>query len=495
MKKPKIVRRVPLAKMKPLARRKRVDRLIASGKSAAVPTDFLPEDVRRRRYGLYANTPGKRKLVPDAYLTPEQLEKRRKATQARAPFVPGSTTTNAEVARDRNAATTLQFADEDHALGEAVRSSQHHKDTGIPAYFQAYQNALREAQEKQRGITAFAAGQAQTLQADDRAIQGQVNDQIGQALGANAAITGGTAPTNVQEVGNAGARVRQALTGSVASALLQRGAADETLLNQRGVNAVTQQREAQGREFNREMGLRGDQRVVAKKKGAFKTDYTERRRATEEKRALENYIFETELGQKKSELDAKAKADANKPNEYGYSNAAWAKMSAKRRQKVMARVKRMGRAPTKPPEFKDHFGYSPEQWRDMTPEQRRKAKALWEKAGDSGGGKKGGASRQEPASSLDTRRSILDRAEGFLPDYAESRGGLTPENRKNIVAKLRRSHPGYFKSPAEELKLSAALDLAIDGRIKSGTLKRLRERGIYVTSAGGYWASANTGAS
>lgn len=425
---------------------------------------------RARR--LAAN-PGTRASIPTEYLRgfagADKLRAQR-AQNARldTPFVPGGTLTNRDAARERTAATGLKYGSAERQITGQIADSQRFETQQLPGWFADYQRILGEARKQAEQNTALAVGQVGQLGGDLAAASTLKQGEINNAMTADAAARGATYDAKTaSDVAERASAARRALTSGFGAMLATQGAADR----QRLIDAVpiSQMRlgEEQATERGRRRKLTDEQLALAREKGDFGVNFMSDLRDKETKGALERAVFGAETEQK----TAQAQRDAAKDKADIDIRRGVDPVTGKPIRKPKTASERKTEADLA--FFREHGYYPP-----TGPPKKGKTGA-------------GGKPNKEPASSLNVRRSVLDRADGFLPRYARDRKmELNQSNRPKIVAELRRTHPGYFNG-VQEIILSAALDRAILGRITSANLRRLRSRGVYVTSSGEYWGGGN----
>lgn len=445
-----------------------------------------------RRFARLAKDPRTRASIPTEKLkgfagADEYRAERAKNARLDSPFVVGGSMTQREAARQRNAEVDLRYRGPENELRQQVADSQRFETQNLPGWYADYQRILRDAQQQTAANTQAALGQVTQLQGlEGNVLAGQA--QINAQQQADAAQRGAVADTaGASDVAQRASMARQALTAGFGAQLATQGANNRQRLIDAVPIAQRELGEQQAAERGRRKTLTNKQFELASDRGDYATKVAQDIRDSESKSVLERAAFGLDEAKLAADIQAKKEAAAAKGeevNEYGYTKDAWRKLSTARRREIIAQSKRKAAAPKDP-----KYGIDADVWQGMSPEERIKAKKRWESNG--GSKKAGGDPDKEPASSLNMRRSVLDRADGFLPKYAKDRGlQLNQSNRARIVADLRKSHPGYFNG-VQEIVLSAALDRAILGRISNANLRKLRSRGVYVTSSGEYWGGGN----
>lgn len=421
---------------------------------------------RYARFAKLAKNPGTRASIKTADLkgfagADELRAERAKNTRLDAPFVPGGQLSNRDVARERNAASKLQYGDEERELEQARTDSDYHRDTRLPAWFADYQRQLQAGQAQQEAANAQAAAQITQLGAGDANVAGQLSPVASQqAHMGQFGLSGDTAANTTREQ-DAG-RVRQMLNSSFGGMLTTQGAGRVgQMIDQRTRIVPGWQIQEQAQEQGRGMKVAGDQAALAKLKGEFATRYMADARERESKGVLERAAF----GLDQAKAEAGLAMDQQEAKSKRYDTIQDRKL-ARQREDRMAKTEK-----------------------ERLANERERIRISKEKAAKGTGkdGKKLGRPLQEPASSLSARRRI----ETIRRDLAQ-RGFKTREEAK---AALRKQAPHLF-SPDQEVLLSAALDRQFlpGGKISKGNTRALRNLGVFITTDGAYWSGGNRGA-
>lgn len=170
--------------------------------------------MKKHSYAQQLANPGLRSKLPDSKLTPQLLKKRQANTAAKArlqPFVPGSSITVGQVARDRKANEQLKFGSVD---SQYARTGQQ-----IPVWFADYQRQIAAGQAASQARYAQAQSELAARTAASQAAADQSNTQTTQAQSADAASRGATPNAQVSAEANQAQASRRALSDAFASAI------------------------------------------------------------------------------------------------------------------------------------------------------------------------------------------------------------------------------------------------------------------------------------
>jgi hypothetical protein len=414
---------------------------------------LTPEQILR-----LAKDPGNRSKIPTRYLPTQYKSVRVENARRAAPITPGSSYTVGQAEKERNATV-------DQKYGAAIRESQG-VQKAIPQWYDNFRQQMQIAQQArqagvQQGIQAYSQ-----LQAGTAAPTAQANQAV-QSYGQEAAALGQVADPAAQARAAQAAQIRGAATGDLGSVLAAQNAAQTSYGASQYANTGQSQLEALQKEL-------GNMQELNLSKGQFATQTDADILGRERKSVLENQAFGLQVAN--TQTDNALAAKKVKADE-----------SYRERQ---LRVQRQNSA-SKP--AGPGGEYTAEEWAGMSTEAKRKAWAdhatATRKPGSTGAD---GKVKNEPATSLQPRRVINARV-NFVKKYAADHN-LTLDSvpgRREFVANLRRTHPGFFDNGNNEKSLSAAMDLASAGRISSGNLQYLRKQGVYVAADGSYAGAVN----
>lgn len=422
---------------------------------------------QHQRARKLSRDPNTRASIPTRYLrgfsgADDLRAERAKNERLDSPFVQGGNLSNRQIARERQAATGLEFGPQETLLGQQRRDSDYHRDTRLPAWFADYQAQLQAGQQQLEAANAAANQQIQNLGAGDANITQQLSPVA--AAQAAAASRGATAdPGAAQREQDAG-RVRQMLNSSFGGMLATQGAANVgRMIDQRTRIVPRQQIAEQQAEQARGARIGDDLTELQKLKGEFATKFMADARDREQRSVLERAAFGLDQEKFKAGVEddkrrarEQRRSEAEKINQWGYTNSEWRKKTEAERQAIIRRQKREGRA------SKGKGGKEGKDGREL------------------------GRPLQEPKTSLAARQRINQ-----IQRDLQKRGFKSRDEAKAV---LHREAPHLFKDP-QELDLSAALDLQFDGKLSSRNLHMLRRDGVFITTDGQYWRGGNRGAS
>jgi len=258
-------------------------------------------------------------------------------------------------------AATQKYAPAEEQLTVSQRA-QAQRSQDVAGWYDTYKQQV--AQATQQNQAAAQAGQANltalgaSVGANDRAGQAQIQAQ----MQADAQARGASVDPNVGARMLEGSAVRG---GNLASSqalqafqALQQGTVDR----QKGVAGEGLRVSALQSSAAKSSDLERQAAELAKEKGAFRVDYRDKLADDAKKQALEDFITKETLGIKKTTATAQvtaakakvastktaAKEKAAAPNQYGYSNADWGKMTPAQRQAAIKDFKKNTALPKDP---------------------------------------------------------------------------------------------------------------------------------------------------
>lgn len=314
--------------------------------------------------------PGLRSKLSAATLqkyAPAQAKKRALNLRLAQPIVPGSSTTNRDLAQESKAAMDVKYgplqADQQRALGQ---QQQEQRDVG--GWYDQYLAAVRQHAANVGTIGTQAATAGQNLQQGVTGLGQAGLAQIQNPANADAAARGATAG-DMAPLANQALAVRQALTGSFVAQQNAQNAASSGFADARAnVVAPGQKLGALAVEGGKIKTARDKITETARERGASDLLYRSDRKTEEAKNILaakalnlDTTVKKTQLDQSQQQIDetarhnqeqeeldatqiqankdAKAAADANKasqPNKYGVPADQWAKWSTSHRTRWIA---------------------------------------------------------------------------------------------------------------------------------------------------------------
>jgi hypothetical protein len=339
--------------------------------------------------------PGLRAKLDPKFLSAPQRASRTLNARLNAPIVPGSSTTERDLAHEAQAAQTVRYGPQDAAIRQQLGVAQQtERDTG--SLYDQYRAAL---QQHSASIQAFQAGAQQALGALQQGVTGlgqQSAVQMAQAAAPTQSAV--AAPSaDLATLANQALAVRQGQAGTFGAEQALTGAAANTYADtQANVVAPGQKLGALAQARGRTRDVRQKQADLATEKGAFNQQFRTERRADEFKNQLAvqtlganvaqdqaqaqvatQRVTETKRHNQTAEQIAKArnktaaktaqqKADlaAGKVNQYGYTDAAWRAMSTAQRQRVIkdfkASSKSSSATTTSKEAFRAKYGVDPQ---------------------------------------------------------------------------------------------------------------------------------------
>lgn len=386
---------------------------------------------RDARIKQLLSSPGTRKLVPTKDLPADLRAKRQLNQRLAQPIVPGSSTTQRDLAHQREAAVNLQYGP--NAVGA---SQQRERETGD--WYDAY---LRELAQHAGNVQGF--GQ----QAQDQ-INGLTNIQ-------GPADTAPKDPQN-QTIAQQAAAVRSALLGGLKTKIQGQATAANTYADTLA-HVV-----APGQKVQALTAARGNTDQLRQQIGAYRTKYEGDARTEESKNVLARQALLGDIG----EARQRAKTDAQKID------------LARGVDPVTGQP--LPKDPKTPSVITGgaFAGYTKEQVAGMSPAHKQKLKTDY----DAGKGKaKEGAdapewlTQQQMSTGLTQLTKLKDLAgkartgQPFIAGHARQRGLARPDAAKKIF-----NNAPSLKDPA---LLTAALDAVYDGHLSSATVRKLIDAG------------------
>lgn len=304
----------------------------------------LKGDARAARIKQLLSNPGTRKLVPAADLPSSYRQQRQLNTRLNAPIVPGASTTNRDLAHQRNAAVDTQFGP------NAVGASQF-REKQTNAWFDEYQRQLAQHRANVQGFGEQAQGQVANL--------------------GNVQGPAGSAPQDAgnQDVAAKAQAIRSTLLGAQKGQLLGQGQAANTYADTLA-HVV-----APGQKVQALTQAAGATDALRQKIGAFKTQFEGTAKTDEAKNVLAQQALtgKTAAQQAQDAIDEARIGETTRHNKASESNTA-----ASRRATAQSKAT-----------AGDHYGYTNAQWATMDPAARRAAAKKWKattgvptKAGD-----------------------------------------------------------------------------------------------------------------
>jgi hypothetical protein len=229
--------------------------------------------------------PGLRAKLDPKFLSAPQRASRTLNARLNAPIVPGSSTTERDLAHEAQAAQTVRYGPQDAALGQQLGVAQQtERDTG--SLYDQYRAAL---QQHSANISAFQAGAQQALGALQQGVTG-LGQQSAVQMAQSAAPTQSAvaAPSaDLATLANQALAVRQSQAGSFGAEQALTGAAANTYADtQANVVAPGQKLGALAQARGRTRDVRQKQADLATEKGAFNQQFRTERRQDEFKNML-----------------------------------------------------------------------------------------------------------------------------------------------------------------------------------------------------------------
>jgi hypothetical protein len=361
---------------------------------------------------LLAN-PGTRKLVPDADLPSSYRAQRQLNTRLNAPIVAGSSTTNRDLAHQREAAVTTQF-------GPNAVGAQQFREKQTNAWFDEYQRQMAQ----HRANTAADQAQEQAQIANLGNVQGPP----------------GSAPQDPgnQDVAAKAQAIRSTLLGAQKGQLLGQGQAATTYADTLA-NVV-----APGQKVQALSQAAGATDALKQKIGAFRTQFEGDARTSEGK----NVLAQQALTGKTAAQQTQDAINAAKVGEtVRHNKAVENKPPTASEQKTQQQI-----------DFFNKHGYYPPTGKPKKPKAAKGTSPEWLTNEQMGAGLTQVVKLKDFALKAKT-------GQPFVPGHKPQGAVARAEAAKKIYA-----NAPSLKDPA---LLSAALDAAYDGHLSSETVKKL----------------------
>ena len=211
------------------------------------------------------------------------------------------------LARETEAATKLQFGDQEREIQGEQRASDLHNQR-IGGWFNEYQAKVREAQQR----TAAVYGQQQaSMQAASLQAGQQDNAQLQQLQGqgqADAANRGAVMDPGASAMAQQAIAARGTTNATQSNLVGSQGANQSAYLIDRERIGARSGIEERGKESSRRRTLDRNMREVQKDKGEFKVKYKSEARDKERKSQLEQMVFAGEMAQNQQKAEGDAAA-------------------------------------------------------------------------------------------------------------------------------------------------------------------------------------------
>lgn len=415
----------------------------------------------------YLANPGLRSKLPSSMLTPEQRKRREAQTLARTPVTPGSSLTNADLARETANAATVRYGSAEQELAkQAQQGIALGRDTA--GWYDAYRRELAQHAQNTQAIQAATQQQMLAQGQGMRALDQSNLQQSQTAADQSAAMRGATA-ANLAPTANDASLVRQQMFAGFGAQQAAIGGAHgqyaDTMAN---VVAPTQKLRAMGQAAQgvRDVGEKALQ--LQKEKGAYADTYKQGRVADE----FKNVLSQQALG-----LDVtKAKADASE----GAARIDIARgvdpVTGKRIVKPKSATEKKTEADLA--YFRKH-GYYPTHGpgtagKKVDAATQRKIQANTKTRSSI-------RTASADAKYLRTQKILVPGPDG-KPETKEKDGKQVPTGRKRAL-----TEPEIRAAIRKKYKdadiANAAMDLAILGHVSTENRRRLKARGIGVPKA------------
>jgi hypothetical protein len=317
--------------------------------SKVVPLAKMDPAARAKRIAQLASNPGTRSAIPTKYLPAQYRGKRELNDRLNAPVVQGSSLTNREVAHQARTAADVQYGGALTAQQQTV-AQQQQLGKDMAGWFDEYRKGLQQSQ-------------ANTQQIGDN-----TTSKIGQLAGAfSAPNTAGFSAENADDATKAAAVRKAILSNSGAVATAQSGAANQYANTLANVVAPTQKLQARSEQAGKVQQALEALTGLNKEKGQYEQQQRGSIASDEAKNVLAAQTLGLDTAKTKAQIalqtaqtgetarhnkasekntrtaaERQAQAEAGKVNSYGYTNAAWAAMSTEERRKVIKESKSSG---------------------------------------------------------------------------------------------------------------------------------------------------------
>lgn len=247
----------------------------------------------------YLANPGLRSKLDASALTPAQRKTRATNTYNKTPITPGSPVTNADVAREADTATMVQFGGAGRELQTAqAREQAVGRDTA--GWYDAYRKELQAHAANTQGMNAAAVGQIGALGAGMRGLDQTALTTQQTAANADAATRGASAANLGPDASNA-SLVRQQMIANYGVEQVGLGAAASRNADTRAnVVAPTQKLQAQMGSAQRVRDVGNQITTLKEKAGAYNQNYRDTRRSDEAKNVLANAALTNDIAKTKS---------------------------------------------------------------------------------------------------------------------------------------------------------------------------------------------------
>lgn len=435
---------------------------------APKPNKYTPQRVAR-----LVKNPGTRASVPTKYL-PAQYRRQRELNQRLdSPVTPGSSLTNRQAARERNATVDQRYGPLESQLGQKLQQSQRVQQA-IPQWYDQYRQLLNAAQQGAQQGYAAANQQMQALQAG--AGQQLASPQIA-AQNAQIASLGGIEDPAQAQIAAQAASQRAAMAGNLGGVIAAQGANQNAYGANLTANTGRHQVESLLAELQNDSNIRGDQAQLGREKGSYAVTTDQGIRDRERKSVLENAAFNLDVANTNAD---NARADAQL-------------RTTQRRD--AANTQRQDETP-------NQYGYTAKQWRQMTTAQRQQVIRDSRSSGRGNGGGSGGGSSTSPPGVKPATPAARQRANSQI-QYALTQARRMKSgkfSRSQAGQTLLTGRPGRDGQPGinkvDQLWASVALDIAYDGHLSRNNQRKLQSLGYSVrdlglTSYGDYTRQSN----
>lgn len=458
-----------LSHLKEDERKKRIAKLAADPATRSrIPLRFLPEQYKAQRVARLRQNPGARIKLDDKYLTPAQQKQRLTAQRRAAPIMPGSQTTMGSVEDLARADITSEYAEPEQELRGAVGQSQR-MSRAIPGWYDEYRKQVEASAQQQAAANAQITAALTNAAAQTQQNSTQSANENVAKLQADAASRGATVSPDVVNralaAARSGAETQQLIAGGDAQA---QNARVQSMFQQTG-NINMAKGEALGRENRYLTDLLGEERALAKKKGAAYTS-----RVGE----ILNRERTSELEQKAFGLsEQKAAADVALERLKAKQAAADAAFDRKVKARELALRKQ---------------GLDADAAHDRAMEETAAERNRIAQQNANTAATKATTKTTKPAKESADNRKYRANITGNLADRIGTdakKRGLNLKNageRRKYVSLLKKTRGDWFTTPYGDALVSAALDYAALGRIHPVQVRKLRNMGLIITTKGAY---------
>lgn len=253
----------------------------------------------------YLSNPGLRSKLPDRLLTPELRQRRQANVYNATPVTPGSTLTNAQLARDMQQAQNVRYGQAEQALKQqGLGTMQLAKSE--QEWYGSYQRELLQHAQNQQAINAQANAANLALQQGIGQVGQAQTQQLQQGANAGAAQRATTAADLGPEQQQAQA-VRAQMAQGLGSLQVATGAANARYAGALAGPVVGAQKlsalQRSGQDFQKVLGQSAQ---LAREKGAFGEEYKSGRVADEFKNVLANQALGLDVAKAASQTQAAA---------------------------------------------------------------------------------------------------------------------------------------------------------------------------------------------